>query len=283
MFKSFMALMCALVVIGAQAKPLSFRNSKGDEVSKKINVQEPFTKVEAGGVFEVEIRKGAPGVTVIALSDLVDKVKVTVTNGVLQLNLDKYSGVVNSLKVKITMPGLDGIKASGASEFEVKSDFDGKNMLMKCSGSSSVEVETLTFASLELDMSGASEFEARQLNLGDCVVGMSGSSEADMEALKSVNVKIKMSGASECEIESLDCDEVDASCSGSSELALKGVSASKVKCGTSGSSDISLSGQCGRAVFNASGSSEIKAKKLRCDDITSKESAAASISTSGTK
>lgn len=188
----------------------------GNIVTEKRNVSE-FTKVEVGGVFNVEIVAGGEfSVEVEADDNLLPLISTRVDGGTLEIDTDKRFSTRSGPKVRITAPDIERLDLSGAS-----------NAVL-----SNVENEVLV-----LDLSGASRVKVSG-RTGTLTVGLSGASKVDAGELSATKVTVDGSGASRATVNA--SEELSADLSGASKVRYKG-SPSNVEKKTSGASSISQS------------------------------------------
>ena len=152
-----------------------------------------FTKVDTGGVFQVEIVVQSDfSVEVEADDNLLQYIKTDVSGGELEISLDKRVRSNNPLRVRIGMPNIEELEASGASKVWVK---NVKNALLsvEASGASKVEISGET-ADLRADISGASQVNAAELRSVNANIDASGASRASVNV--SGELRSEASGAS---------------------------------------------------------------------------------------
>lgn len=186
----------------------------GNVATEKRDVAD-FSKVDVGGVFQVEVVAGKEySVEVQADDNLLPLIRTEVRGGTLQISSEKRFNTRNDIKVRITAPNIEGIEASGASR---------------------VNASAIRSESLDIDTSGASKVnlsgEARQLN-----IQVSGASNIDASGLNAVNADIDASGASKVSVNATGSLKTEAS--GASSVTYAGNPANVEK-RTSGASRIS--------------------------------------------
>jgi hypothetical protein len=136
---------------------------------------EAFKAVDVSGVFEVEVTAQKDlSVEIEADDNLLPLIKTEVRDGVLHLSTEKRVKPSNRILVRISVPDLERVNASGASR---------------------VSVADIRNSSLEIDTSGASKVTASG-ETGNLVIDVSGASKIDTGALRSANAEVDASGAS---------------------------------------------------------------------------------------
>lgn len=164
----------------------------GNVVTEKRNVSE-FTKVDVGGVFNVEIVAGKEySVEVEADDNLLPLISTSVDGGTLEIETEKRFSTRNDLKVRITAPDIERLDLSGASK-AVLSNIGNEDLTLDLSGASRLKVSGKT-GTLTVDMSGASKIDTGELSAARVVIDGSGASRATVNA--SEDLTADLSGAS---------------------------------------------------------------------------------------
>ena len=164
----------------------------GKVATEQRNVSD-FSKVDVGGVFQVEIIAGKEySVEVQADDNLLPLIKTEVRGGTLQISSEKRFSTRNDIKVRITAPNIEGIEASGASKVNA-SAIKSESLDVDTSGASKVSVAGEA-RQLNIQVSGASNIDATNLNAVDADVDASGASKVSVNATG--NLKAEASGAS---------------------------------------------------------------------------------------
>lgn len=152
-----------------------------------------FSKVEAGGAFNVEITAQKDfSVTVEADDNLLQNIKTEINGDTLKIYSEDRISPKTQMNVKISMPEIEGLELSGASNgtlTNVKAD----SLELKASGASKIKVDGEA-KELNADASGASKIDAENLRVEDADVEASGASSATVSATD--DLKIDASGAS---------------------------------------------------------------------------------------
>lgn len=98
----------------------NFESGSGNIISEKRSVGN-FTGISVGGSFEVEVKSGSnQSVEVEADDNVIKYIETTVSGDVLKIRLSGRHSLSNvHLKVLITTPGLESIKASSSAYVKV--------------------------------------------------------------------------------------------------------------------------------------------------------------------
>ena len=228
---SFISLALFLQPVQAQ------KGIKGNGIIKKETRDvSGFTGVSVGGAFDVYLTKGNTHKVVIeADENLLDIIKTEKEGQTLVIKTNKSMRNAKKLAAYITLPELDHIKASGASDVKGESAFSSRKMSIDVSGSSDVHLD-LSADAVVCHLSGSSDVvlsgSAEQIG-----ISLSGSSDFKGEEFKAESGKIHASGASSAHV--YLSEAIEAKASGSSDIYCKG-NPGKTRIQTSGSSDIHL-------------------------------------------
>lgn len=175
-----------------------------------------FDQIEVEGWIEVEIKKGNNySIQKIGPSELIRHMEIYQSGSVLNITMeDGYFNLKTKPKVIITMPQINDLKLSGASECKTEL-FAGNNLHLELNGASNATMQAefddirieLTGASrlnltgntrnVDLDISGASNFNAEKMNIETVSLELNGASEAILGITKSISGNL--SGASRME------------------------------------------------------------------------------------
>ena len=152
-----------------------------------------FKRVDAGGAINVEVDAQKDfSVNVEADDNLLQYIKTEVNGDTLKIYSEGRISPSAKLNVKISMPEIEGINLSGASDGRI-SNVKADELELKVSGASEVSINGEA-KTLEADASGASTINAENLKVEDANVEASGASKAMVSATN--NLEADASGAS---------------------------------------------------------------------------------------
>lgn len=204
-----------LFLLAAGAFPaLQSTSVKGNGILKKENRKVGnFSKIQVGGAVEVDVKLGSsPSLKIEAESNLLPLYKTTIKGDTLVVHQEGSISSSKTVRLWITVPSLNGVKVSGASEMTIAnlkaSQFDAQ-----ISGASNLTANG-TASSLILSASGASQLNFLKVSVKSAKVDASGASQINL------NVANKISGGA----------------SGASEIAYRG--RPTVSVSTSGASNV---------------------------------------------
>jgi hypothetical protein len=152
-----------------------------------------FNAVEISGAYDVEIVvQKEQSLEVEGDDNLLPLIKTEVKNGVLSINNEHSFSTKHKLRVRISLPSLDGISTSGASDI-LASDVKSEEFKINASGAGNLQVsgETIT---LEVEVSGAGEIDAKDLHAKKVIITSSGAAQADVYASEELRANVSGAG-----------------------------------------------------------------------------------------
>ena len=144
-----------------------------------------FSGIEASDAWDATVTRGnAWRVELEVPVELADRVEARVDGGRLVLGLDDGPGVRGSgdrrrMRATITLPRLDEVSLSGASEVEF-SGFDGEQLRVALSGASELDGAASRYDQLALTASGASDADLEDITVVAAEVSVSGASSVSL-------------------------------------------------------------------------------------------------------
>lgn len=232
-----------------------------------------FTGIDASGVFDITVTKGATESLVITADEKVmPNVRSKVSNGVLKLYLDKSVQNVRTLKAAITVKELAMIDLSGACKLSSEDVFTPAKFDIDLSGVSSLRL-TVKTGQLSLDASGASkvalnatakeiEFELSgavnlqsELTADRVTVDMSGGCKVELSGAAG-NATFDLSGAGKVKAANLALKKAEVKSSGANNVEIYVTEALSVY--SSGASTVRYKGKPSVFEVKTSGASVLK-------------------------
>ncbi|MDR4987788.1 MAG: head GIN domain-containing protein [Bacteroidales bacterium] len=194
-----------------------------------------FDAIKAGGASDVQITlNNYWHVELITDDNLHEYVELSVENGTLRIKNREMVNLRPTEKVliRVVMPALNEIAASGASTIIVESEIVQSDLSVSASGSSDVYLQ-VSLDNLAVRCSGSSDIYISGYSRY-AKVSASGSSDFRGKEFTCDEAEVYLSGSSD--MYAIIREEVRGSLSGSSDLHISGSPVIKVR--TSGSSDI---------------------------------------------
>ncbi len=252
-------ILVAVLVMGAQLSGCT-TTGPGKVVTEEKEFTD-FTRVEVDGIFEVEIvRSGSTGITVIAEKSLLDYVAVAKDGETLKIYLNPqhvftdFTQQARNLKVKITMPAINGLQLSGETKGTITGFRSTGNFSLNVSGASSLDIKDMEVSDADFEVSGASELIGT-VNASDVRFEVSGASTVKLEG-SAKNIILNTSGASEVNLAGFIINNADVKLSGASEVSLD--VRDKLDAKLSAASRLYFRGNPTMGIVSVSGASTIK-------------------------
>lgn len=152
-----------------------------------------FNRVDASNAVNVEITvQNNFSVTVEADDNLLQNIKTEVSGDTLKIYSEEGMSTKSKINVKISMPQIEGLELSGASNGNV-TNVKADSFEIKASGASKVKIDG-TAKELNAEASGASKLDAENLRVENADVEATGASSAVVSATDQLN--LEASGAS---------------------------------------------------------------------------------------
>jgi len=151
-----------------------------------------FTRVDAGGFYEIEWRPGVPSCRITTDDNLLPYIKTEMDGDVLKLDLKETIAPTHGIKVALSSPSLDGASLSGALRFDASS-LGGATFALETSGASKVTLAGKVHRLLA-SLTGASKLHATDLAAEDVELSVTGAGRADVSATNLLRAVITGAG-----------------------------------------------------------------------------------------
>ncbi len=179
-----------------------------------------FTHVDVGSVFEVEIQESGSYLTAITADEnLFDYITVSQEGKTLKIRLTptyNYSGV--TLKAKITLPKLSGVRLYGATKGTIKGFQSSNDFDLELSGASSLDLD-MGVGNADFEISGATRVTGN-LKAHGTEFDVSEASRVELEG-SADKMTLRASGASKLKLADFPLEQADVILSGASEATIQ--------------------------------------------------------------
>ena len=158
---------------------------------RKVEKRElgPFTSISTDGAFEINVVCQQPQSLEIEGDDnLLPMVSTQVSNGVLRINNVGSYSTRTPMKIKISVPNIDGITANGAGTIEI-SRLKNDKFDIDSNGAPTIRVGGET-KELEVDANGAGHVDAHKLRASRATVDSKGVAKVEVSASDVLNVTV---------------------------------------------------------------------------------------------
>jgi hypothetical protein len=184
-------VLCSLVTItGCHYAVEKMHGVSGSGV-RKVEKRElsPFTSITTDGAFEIAVVCQQPQTLEIEGDDnLLPMVRTEVSNGVLRINnADNYS-TRTPMKIKISVPNIEGVTSNGAGTIEI-SHLKNDKFDIDSNGAPTIRVSGET-KELQVDASGAGTVDAHKLHASKAEVDSKGVAKVEVAVSDVLNVTV---------------------------------------------------------------------------------------------
>jgi hypothetical protein len=219
-----------------------------------------FTGVDIGSALKFEITAGdSYNVTITAGKNLFERIKVEQTGNMLKISTEGWNigwwwGHITP-KVSITMPGLQKLYVSGASDGTVSGFISDEDFTLKVSGASRLDID-MTAGAFKAEISGASNVNGR-LTAVSSGISISGASDLNITG-SGGNIQLEGSGASTASLRYFEVNDAEIVFSGASNgsITVSGI----LDVTLSGASSLNYYGNPVLGNTNITGASDLKHK-----------------------
>ena len=215
-----------------------------------------FTRIEISHSFEATVTRADDFyIDITADDNLFQHIDVRMSGDTLYVRMDPnrfYSNI--TARAVITLPELNKLSLSGASQASVSGFSDSRAFRFDISGASRLILDDMAANSVGFDISGASGVSGN-IAFTDGSMDLSGASKATLVGTASF-LDLNASGASHADLDAFPVDTVEMDLSGASraELDIK----TRLDADLSGASQLTYRGQAIIGSLESSGGSNIK-------------------------
>ena len=186
---------------------------EGPEITQLLSI-ESFTSIDLAGAADVVIQQGdLQEVKVKGQSNIIDKIKKNVVNGMWTITLESGSYNYKNLTFYITVPSIKEVELSGSGDITIN-DFNSLNQLglfikgagdidfhnlneckklevsIKGSGDVSSKSSSTSIEQLFVDIDGAGDFKALNTQTDDCTISIAGTGDCAVHVKNKLKVHI---------------------------------------------------------------------------------------------
>jgi len=229
--------------------------------SKQVRNVSNFTAINAGGSFDVYLKKGSSEKLVIeAQSGDLDKIITEVQGGTLKIysKNNSWNNGFRSVKIYVTFKELDEIKSSGSGNLRLQSDITANDLNISNSGSGNFNCEASLTSSGDIDISnsGSGNIRIDEIKADKLSIHNSGSGNLNINDGTTEYQSIHMSGSGNVSLEDVRSNHCKLNKSGSGTLRINVVK--ELTGSSSGSGNVYVKGSSARMNFSSSGSGKLK-------------------------
>ncbi len=177
----------AVVTAGCHHTISDIRGS-GKRQTEKRQVA-PFTSITTNGDFNIEVAcQKDQGLEVEGDDNVLEYVSTEVSNNVLRLRSTKSYSINEPVRIKISVPNLEGLSVSGAGKIEIKG-MNNDKFEIDSNGAPSIFV-TGTTKMIDINTNGAGKIDTHNLRASRAVVETNGVSRVDVDVAEQLDVTV---------------------------------------------------------------------------------------------
>jgi hypothetical protein len=160
----------------------------GKRVMQKRQISS-FTSISTEGAFEIEVTcQKDPSLEIEGDDNVLDLITADVSSNVLRLRNTKSYSTSEPVRIKITVPNLEGLSVSGAGQIAIK-DVKNDKFEIDSSGAPNITVAGNTSV-IDIDSNGAGKIDTHNLRATRAVVDSKGVSRIDLDVKEQLDVTV---------------------------------------------------------------------------------------------
>ena len=148
-----------------------------------------FTSIATEGAFDIDVVCQKPqSIEVEADDNLLPLITTEVANNVLHIRSNRSYSVNDPIKVKISLPNLEGVSVSGAGKLDI-AGINNDNFEIDANGATTIRVAGETKL-LDIDTNGAGKIDAHKLRASRGLVEAKGVARVDVNVVEQLEVTV---------------------------------------------------------------------------------------------
>jgi hypothetical protein len=160
----------------------------GKRVVQKRQIS-PFTSISTEGAFEIEVTcQKDPSLEVEGDDNVLELVTTEVHGKELRLKNSKSYSMSEPVRIRVTVPNLEGLSVSGAGRIDVK-DMKNDKFEIDSNGAPSIIVSGTT-NTVDIDSNGAGKIDTHNLRASRAVVDSKGVSRIDLDVKEQLDITV---------------------------------------------------------------------------------------------
>ncbi len=185
---AWLVLLLPLLLAGCHHGRGSEVTGSGKRAIQKREIS-PFTSISTEGAFTIEVTcQKDLSLEVEGDDNVLEFVTAEVGSNVLRLKNTKSYSVNEPVKIKISVPNLEGISVNGAGKIEIKG-MNNEKFEIDSNGAPSITVSGNTKL-VDIDTNGAGQIDTRKLHALRGVVDSKGVSKIDLDVADQLDITV---------------------------------------------------------------------------------------------
>ena len=160
----------------------------GKRIMQKRQIS-AFTSISTEGAFAIEVTcQKDPSLEIEGDDNVLDLITADVSGNVLRLRNTKSYSTSEPVRIKITVPNLEGLSVSGAGQIAIK-DVKNEKFEIDSNGAPNITVAGDTSV-IDIDSNGAGKIDTHNLRAARAVVDSKGVSRIDLDVKEQLDVTV---------------------------------------------------------------------------------------------
>ena len=185
---AWLVLAVTMMVTGCHHGMVSEISGSGKRIVQKRDIGS-FTSISTEGAFTIEVTcQKEPSLEIEGDDNVLEFVKAEVNSNVLRLSNTKGYSVSEPIKLKISVPKLEGLSVSGAGKVDIKG-LNNDRFEIDSQGAP-VIIASGTTKSINIDSSGAGQIDTHNLRASRAAVDVKGAASVEVDVAEQLDVTI---------------------------------------------------------------------------------------------
>ena len=181
-------LLLTSLVAGCHNGMLNRVSGSGNRQKQKRDIAS-FNSISYNGAFDVDILCQQPiSLEIEGDDNILPLIGTEVSNNVLHIKSLRNYSVSEPIKLRISVPNLEGIAVNGAGKIEV-SGMKNEKFEIDANGAPTIRVSGETKL-IDIDTNGAGKIDTHKLRASKAVVDSKGVSKVDVQAMDQLDVTV---------------------------------------------------------------------------------------------
>ena len=178
----------AILVAGCHHGRLGGVTGSGKRVVQKRDIGS-FTSITTEGAFNIEVTcQKEPSLEIEADDNVVSLITTDISNNVLHLSNSQGYSVNEPIKIKLSVPNLEGLSVSGAGKIDIKG-MNNDSFEIDSKGAPAIVVSGTT-KMITIDSSGAGQIDTQALRASRAMVEAKGAARIELDVAEQLDVTV---------------------------------------------------------------------------------------------
>lgn len=177
----------ALLVAGCHVR---FGGTKGSgkRIVEKRTIGS-FTSITTEGAYDIEVTlQKEPSLEIEGDDNIVPLIATAISNNVLHVSSRQGYSVDDPIRIKLSVPNLEGLSVSGAGKIDIKG-MNNDNFEIDSKGAPTIMVSGTT-KTITIDSSGAGQIDTQNLRASRATVEVSGAAKIELDVAEQLDVTV---------------------------------------------------------------------------------------------